>query len=106
MQIYLAVTPAQLQEAAKYCRGFAHVAYRIGGDSALLRQNLLLQTRGGLLSVSDREAPPIPDPEKLCAAVLRECGRRSYSGVILDFDEPPTGDRMTLAQLLVKALAA
>ena len=30
MQVYLAVTPGQLQEAARHCRNLAHVAYRIG----------------------------------------------------------------------------
>lgn len=104
MQLYLAVTPTRLQEAAKYCRSFAHVAYRIGGESTLLRQNLLLQTKGGILSVSDRDAPAIKDPEKLCAAVLRECGRRGYSGVLLDFEEPRTGDKTVFVEQLAKAL--
>ncbi len=106
MQVYLAATPAQVQEASRYCRNLAHVAYRIGPGSTLLRQNLLLQTRGGLLSVSDQEAPRIEDPEALCAAVLRECGRRGYSGALLDFEAPPTGDRLVFVEHLAKALTA
>ena len=86
MQIYLAVTPAEAQEASRFRCSLAHVAYCIGPDSTLLRQNLLLQTRGGLLSVTDRGAPFIASPERLSAAALRECGRRSYGGVLLDFD--------------------
>ena len=78
MQIYLAVTPAEAQEASRFRCSLAHVAYCIGPDSTLLRQNLLLQTRGGLLSVTDRGAPFIASPERLSAAALRECGRRSY----------------------------
>lgn len=104
MQVYLAVTPKELQAAGRFTRSFAHVAYRIGPDSTLLRQDLLLQTRGGLLSVSDREAPPIDAPDALCAAVVRECGRRSYTGVVLDFEEPPTGDRMVFAEQLERTL--
>lgn len=104
MQTYLAVTPGELQEAGKYGRAFAHVAYRIGPDSTLLRQNLLLQTRGGLLSASDREAPYIEDPQALCAAVLRECGRRGYGGVLLDFEERPRRDRLAFAEQLGRAL--
>ena len=84
MQIYLAVTPAEAQEASRFRCSLAHVAYCIGPDSTLLRQNLLLQTRGGLLSVTDRGAPFIASPERLSAAALRECGRRSYGGVLLD----------------------
>lgn len=106
MQIYLAVTPGEYQTAAPYCRAFAHVAYRIGSDSTLLRQNLLLQTKGGLLCVTDRDAPNIPDSAKLCAAVQRECSRRGYVGVLLDFELPPTPDRQAFARLLAQQLAA
>ena len=82
MQIYLAVTPAEAREASRFRCSLAHVAYCIGPDSTLLRQNLLLQTRGGLLSVTDRGAPFVASPERLSAAALRECGRRSYGGVL------------------------
>lgn len=104
MQVYLAVTPKELQAAGRFTRSFAHVAYRIGTDSTLLRQDLLLQTRGGLLSVSDRDAPRIEAPESLCAAVLRECGRRSYTGVVLDFEEPSTEDRLAFVEQLERTL--
>ena len=106
MQIYLAATPESSQEAQKFCRNLAHVAYRIGEDSVLLRQSLLLQTRGGLLCVSDRDAPFIDRPEALRDAVLRECGRRTYSGVLLDFEEAPRQDRLAFAAALGSALAA
>lgn len=106
MQIYLAVTPGELQEASRYCRSFAHVAYRLGEDSTLLRQSLLLQTRGGLLSISDRDAPYIGDAEKLCAAVQRECGRRGFTGVLLDFESAPTRDRLDFAEALSQTFAA
>ena len=105
MRLFLAVTPDEAQTASKYKRTLAHVAYRIGPGSTLLRQNLLLQTRGGLLSVSDREAPPIGDPDALCGAVLRECGRRGYSGVVLDFEERPKPDRLAFARRLGRVLS-
>ena len=104
MQVYLAVTPDVEQQAAPCGCALSHVAYRIGPDSTLLRQNLLLQTKGGLLSVSDRNTPPIPDANALCAAVLRECARRSYEGVVLDFEEPPRQDRLKFAELLGQLL--
>ena len=106
MQIYLAVTPEASQEALNHCRNLAHVAYRIGPGSALLRQSLLLRTKGGLLSVSDREAPFIDSPEDLRDAVLRECGRRGYSGVLLDFEEAPRRDRTAFVSALAPALPA
>ena len=104
MQIYLAVTPGEYQSAAKYIRLFAHVAYRIGPESQLLRQSLLLQTRGGLLALGDRDAPPISAPEALCAGILRECARRSYTGVLLDFEARPTDDRKVFAGMLAQHL--
>lgn len=105
MQTFLAVTPGEEQAAARFRRPLAHVAYRIGTESVLLRRNLLLQTRGGLLSVSDRDAPPIDDPGALCAAVLRECSRRGYQGVLLDFEEPSRPDRRDFVRQLGAALA-
>ena len=106
MQIYLAVTPEASQEALGHCRNLAHVAYRIGPGSALLRRSLLLQNKGGLLSVSDREAPFIDSPEDLRDAALRECGRRGYTGILLDFEEPPRRDRTAFASALAPALSA
>ncbi len=106
MQIYLGVTPEAAREALGCWRSLAHVAYRVGPGSVLLRQNLLLQTKGGLLSVSDREAPFIDSPEALRDAVLRECGRRGYSGVLLDFEEAPRRDRAAFAASLAPALSA
>lgn len=100
MQIYLAVTPQQVRESLRWRCGLAHVAYRIGPDDALLRQNLLLDTRGGLLSLSDQDGPEIRDPEKLSHAVVRECRRRNYSGVILDFEGPAAPDRVAFAAAL------
>lgn len=104
MQIYLAVTPGEYQSAAKYSRLFAHVAYRIGPESQLLRQSLLLQTHGGLLTLGDRDAPPISAPEALCAGILRECARRSYTGVLLDFEARPAADRKVFAAMLAQQL--
>ena len=106
MQIYLSVTPDAAREAGSFCRALAHVAYRIGPGSTLLRGGLLLETRGGLLSVSDREAPFIDDPEALAEAALRECGRRNYGGVLLDFEEAPRRDRQAFAEQLAAALGA
>ena len=79
MQIFLSVTPGEARAAAPYHQTPAHVAYRIGSGSTLLRAGLLLETRGGLLCVSDREAPAIEAPAALCQAVLRECAARNIS---------------------------
>ena len=106
MQTFIAVTPEEEQDAARLRRPLAHVAYRIGPSSSLLRRNLLLQTRGGLLSVSDRDSPAVDDPGALCAAVLRECGRRDYQGVLLDFEASPRPDLLDLVRRLGERLPA
>lgn len=105
MQIYLAAAPQEVQTAAKFGQTLAHAAYRIGQDSSLLRKNPPLQSQGGLLSVSDRNAPVIADPKALCAAVLRECSRRSYTGVVLDFEEPLRQNRKDFVEQLGQVLA-
>lgn len=106
MQVYIQAAPEEAQAAASLRRPLAHAAYRIGPDSTLLRRNLLLQTKGGLLSISDREAPVITNPEALCAAVLRECGRRNYQGVLLDFESSATPDRAAFVRRLGEVLSA
>lgn len=100
MKVYLAAAPGQVRAASRFTRALVHMAYRIGPDSALLRQNLLIQTQGGLLGLTDRAAPPVEDPEALCAAVLRECRRRSCGGAVLDWDQPVRSDLAALARAL------
>ena len=104
MQVYLSVTPADCRTAMQYHRRLAHVAYRIGLESRLLRQNLLMQTKGGLMSLSDRDAPPIARPEVLCREIWQECAARSYAGVLADFEAAPTQDRLSFLDRLCTLL--
>lgn len=104
MQVYLSVTPADCRTAMQYHRRLAHVAYRIGPESRLLRQNLLMQTKGGLMSLSDRDAPPIARPEVLCREIWQECAARSYAGVLADFEAAPTQDRLSFLDRLCTLL--
>lgn len=102
MQTFLAVTPDLQRSAIKHTKYLAHVAYRVGEGSTLLRQDL--QSRGGLLHLSDLEAPPIADPGALAVAVVRECHRRNFSGVVLDFEEAATADRHAFVSRLSREL--
>lgn len=97
MQIFLSVRPQEVREAAAAGQSLAHAAYRIGEDSGLLVQNLLVQTRGGLLSLRDDQAPVVSDPQALAASVIRQCVRRDHSGVALDFEQPLREDLEALA---------
>lgn len=100
MQLFLAVTPDKLREAARYTDRLAHVAYRVGQDGHLTRRNLLARTRGGLLFLSDWECGPIRDVPALCREVWRECGNRAYGGVVADFEQPPAPDRTAFLESL------
>ena len=104
MQVYLSVIPRHCREAMKYHTRLAHVAYRIGPDSHLLRQSLLMQTKGGLLSLSDRDCPPITRPEALCRELWQECGLRGYLGVLADFESDPCEDRVAFLRRLCALL--
>lgn len=106
MQTVLITGPAQFREASRFGLPLAHAAYRIAEGSVLLRQNLPLQARGGFLLMGDRDSPVVTDPEALCAAAVRECVRRGYSGVVLDFEGPPRTDLAVLARRMGPALAA
>ena len=100
MRIYYAVTAEDFREAVGNGRRFVHVAYRVGERSELLRQSRPLQTHGDLMSVSDSGAGTVERPETLCGAVVRECLRRGYRGVALDFEAEPRDDLRAFAGML------
>lgn len=104
MQVFLSVAPRDVRAALQFHNRLAHVAYRVGEDSHLLRQNLL-QCRGGLLSLSDHYCPAITRPELLCREILQECNLRNYSGVLADFEEQVTPDRWTFLEKLCHTMS-
>lgn len=105
MQLYLAVTPDKLREAARYTDRLGHVAYRVGPDGRLARQNLLARTRGGLMVLGDRDCGAVRDHAALCRDVWRECGNRGFGGVLADFEQPPSPDRTAFLEALGVVLA-
>ena len=105
MQIYLTASPPEEADAGRRGLPLAHAAYRIGPDSRLVRREMLMQTRGGLLVLSDREAPEVTAPETLAGDILRECGRRSYTGAVLDFTGDALPDRRIFAEALARTLS-
>lgn len=103
LQYYLSVTPGEATCPPPHILP-AHVAYCIGPDSTLLRRNLPLQTKGGLLALTDGAAPPVSDPKALCEAVLRECNRRNYGGVLSDLERPLRRDLLQFTRALAPLL--
>ena len=102
MQVFLAVSPGELRTLPRPLPPLAHAAYRIGAGSVLLRQDLSSGVRGGLLMLSDREAPAVHQPDRLAAALLRECGQRNFCGIAADFEQPPTTDRIQLLRAVLR----
>lgn len=105
MQIYLAATPDRLREALNYTGRIAHMAYRVGGDGRLTRQNLPMRTQGGLMLLGDRDCGPIRDVQALCRDVWRECAARNFAGVAADFELPPASDRAAFLEAMGRVLA-
>ena len=89
--IKLIVTaPPDAFRAASACGlTLGHIAYRVGPGAHLLRANIPLNMRGGLMVVDSGGFDGRGEPEVFCQQVLRECNARSYQGVILDFEGHP-----------------
>ncbi|MEG2421321.1 MAG: hypothetical protein RSB55_07200, partial [Oscillospiraceae bacterium] len=83
--LLLATPPAAAQAASVYGLPLAHLAYRIGGGH-LLRANLPIAVRGGLMVVDSTGFDGVGDPSAFAQEVLRECACRGYDGVLCSFD--------------------
>lgn len=110
MTLYLTAAPDRLAQARAATAQLAHAAYRIGPGSHLLAAPLPAALRGGLMVVSDRQAPAVEQPEPLARQLVRVCLRRGFSGVVLDLEELPEGrwaeDRAALIRQLAPLLTA
>ena len=110
MTLYLTAAPNRLAQARAATAQLAHAAYRIGLGSQLLAAPLPAALRGGLMVVSDRQAPAVEQPEPLARQLVRVCLRRGFSGVVLDLEELPEGrwaeDRAALIRQLAPLLGA
>ena len=104
MQLYLATTPDRLDTARQYTRHLVHVACRIGEGGHLFSRPLPPRLRGGLLALSDKNAPPLPQPMPLCRELLYLCTQRRFSGVVLDFEQPYRNDLSMLCRQLERTL--
>ncbi|MBQ2830127.1 MAG: hypothetical protein IJF15_03785 [Oscillospiraceae bacterium] len=104
MQLFLAVTPAQLHTARRFTPYLAHVAYAVEGTGELSCSGLSDRVRGGLLLLTDRASGALDTRESLVEAVMHECEKRGFGGVVADFERTITPDRIAFLQLLCRAL--
>jgi len=87
----IALPPQQLRTLQGWDTTPAHLAYRVGRGSRLLRSGGPAPLRGGLMVVDDQGYDGLGSVLPLCRDVLHECQMRNFSGVVLDFDRrlPP-----------------
>ena len=88
MKQYLLTPPHQVTQAQALGLPLAHMAFQLD------RQGRLVQAgsgQGGLMLVGVPEAPEGPaDPGHAIREILALCTKRSFLGVILDLETPPT----------------
>jgi len=97
MELLLALPVGHAAPPAEYGLTPAHMAYRIGNGPTLLGIRLPEGLQGGLMYLDCVGFDGLGDPLPCCSQVLGECRRRNYSGIICDFEGPPTA---CLSQLL------
>ncbi|MCL2564151.1 MAG: hypothetical protein FWE08_09000, partial [Oscillospiraceae bacterium] len=86
--VILAAPPEELGGARAHGLPIAHMAYQIGRGFHLLRANIPLSLKGGLMMLGDGGADlDLSDgsPDVLAAEVIRECIHRGFDGVVLAF---------------------
>jgi hypothetical protein len=89
LNLFLAVPPTQLSQVQSLGLPLAHMAYRVGEGGCLLRSDIPVDLRGGLMVLSDSGWAENGDCASLPQQVVRECARRGFEGVLCDFDRPP-----------------
>lgn len=87
MKLILTTLPEGARQAAAFNLPVGLMAYRVGPGARLLRANMPIAARGALMVVDGTGCDSQGEPVAFCQDVLRECGARGFSGVILDFEE-------------------
>lgn len=88
-KLILTAPPAAAREASSHGLPVGHMAYRVGPGAHLLRANIPINLRGGLMVVDGSGFDGRGDAGSFCQQVLRECSARGFDGVILDFEGQP-----------------
>lgn len=88
-KLILTAPPDAAREATSHGLPVGHMAYRVGPGAHLLRANIPINLRGGLMVVDGGGFDGRGDPGLFCQQVIRECSARGFDGVILDFEGRP-----------------
>lgn len=85
-RLILTAPPANARDASSYGLPIGHIAYRIGPGGYLLRANIPINLRGGLMVIDNADFDGRGDSNHFCQQVIRECTARNFDGAILDFE--------------------
>lgn len=88
-KLILTAPPTAAREATSHGLPVGHMAYRVGPGAHLLRANIPINLRGGLMVVDGSGFDGRGDAGPFCQQVIRECSARGFDGVILDFEGSP-----------------
>ena len=81
------------------------MAYAVGQGGCLTRCDATAFPRGGLMGLSDRCTGAIPRIDTLCRTIVAECVKRSFQGVLADFETNPYSDRLSFLSRLSARLS-
>ncbi|MBD5133892.1 MAG: hypothetical protein HDT38_05420 [Clostridiales bacterium] len=84
----------------------AHMAYRVGPGPRLLGIQLPPGLRGGLMQVDCAGFDGAGDPVGCCRQILGEVRRRSFRGIVCDFEGMPSGCLGKMVEILDRNCAA
>lgn len=88
-RLILTASPDAARAATATGLPVGHMAYRVGPGARLLRSNISLSLRGGLMAVDASAFDGRGDPASFCQQLIRECSARGFDGAILDFEGLP-----------------
>ncbi len=88
-RLILTSPPDSANAATAFGLPVGHMAYRIGPGARLLRADISINLRGGLMVVDSTTFDGRGDPASFCQQLVRECAVRGFDGAILDFEGQP-----------------
>ena len=88
-RLLLTTPPDSAPSATAFGLPVGHMAYRVGPGAHLLRSNIPINLRGGLMVVDGTTFDGRGDPVSFCQQMVRECSARGFDGAILDFEGQP-----------------
>lgn len=89
--LLLTVPPAAVSQARAFDLPLGYIAYRVGPGAHLLRLGDAPQPmRSGMMVLDAAGCDGRGDASGFCREALRECAARGFTGILCDFDGPPT----------------